>query len=581
MEKIRNSIGKMIMLTTVAALFTLASCKDDDETPVFADPTITVTPSTASQLPGGKVTFSIAITAEAGAASVKLNDTEIKAYATETKADAFSYEYTVPAGATSGDLNFTVTDKQTTAKTATAKSTLTVGTPGKETVIVDAAITSNTTWSANKFYLLKGNIYVQASAELTIEPGTIVLGDKVTKGALIVSRGAKIHAKGTSAAPIIFTSSAPKGFRNYGDWGGVVILGNEANNQSVNQTIEGISAATGDNGKYGGTSTTDDSGEFYYVRIEFGGIALSTDNELNGLTLGSVGKESEIHHIQVSYSGDDSFEWFGGTVNHEYLVAYRGFDDDLDVDFGYSGNVQYAAVFRDPNFADKSGSNAFESDNDGSGSTNTPKTSAKFANVTWFGPHVYSKPRTGSSPGFAASIDKDAASDNYQFGGHIRRKTDIQIYNSAFVGSQLEGVHFDGTGSAAEFKGNYFGRTGISTSTAGTVKKETAPLNTAQLATFDADNFSTTSGATQTGAFDLSAVFAGMKYNQGTDNKWSNNLSIDTPGGLLASGSTLLTGAKTVPSGLTQKDYVGAFDATNNWMAGWTEFNPINKDYGN
>lgn len=112
------------------------------------------------------------------------------------------------------------------------------------------------------------------------------------------------------------------------------------------------------------------------------------------------------------------------------------------------------------------------------------------------------------------------------------------------------------------------------------MKKETAPINTAQLATFDADNFSTTSGATQTGAFDLSAVFAGMKYNQGTDNKWSNNLSIDTPGGLLASGSTLLTGAKTVPSGLTQKDYVGAFDATNKWMAGWTEFNPINKDYG-
>jgi hypothetical protein len=444
---------------------------------------------------------------------------------------------------------------------------------------VDATITANTTWSASKFYLLKGNIYVQAPAELTIEPGTIVLGDKVTKGALIISRGAKIHAKGTAAAPIIFTSSAPKGFRNYGDWGGVVILGNEANNQSVNQTIEGISAATGDNGKYGGTSTTDDSGELYYARIEFGGIALSTDNELNGLTLGSVGKESEIHHIQVSFSGDDSFEWFGGTVNSEYLVAYRGFDDDFDTDFGFTGNVQYGAIFRDPNFADKSGSNAFESDNDGSSTSNTPKTAPKFANVTWFGPHVYSKPRTGSSPGFAVTIDKDAASDNFQFGGHIRRKTDIQIYNSALVGSQLEGVHFDNTGSAAIFKGNYFGRTGLSTTSAGTVKKETTPAN--DLANFAADNFNTTSGTTQTTAFDLSAVFVGMKYNQGTDSKWSNNLSIDTPSGLLAVGSSLLTGAATVPSGLTQQTYIGAFDATTNWMTGWTEFNPINKDYGN
>lgn len=579
MEKIRNSIGKMIMLTTVAALFTLASCKDDDETPVFADPTITITPSTASQLPGGKVTFSIAITAEAGAASVKLNDTEIKAYATETKADAFIYEYTVPAAATSGDLNFTVTDKQETPKTATAKSVFTVGTPGKETVIVDATITANTTWSASKFYLLKGNIYVQSPAELTIEPGTIIFGDKVTKGALIISRGAKIHAKGTAAAPIIFTSSAPKGFRNYGDWGGVVILGNEANNQSLNQTIEGISAATGDNGKYGGASTTDDSGELYYARIEFGGIALSTDNELNGLTLGSVGKESEIHHIQVSFSGDDSFEWFGGTVNSEYLVAYRGFDDDFDTDFGFTGNVQYGAIFRDPNFADKSGSNAFESDNDGSSTSNAPKTAPKFANVTWFGPHVYSRPRTGSSPGFAVTIDKDAASDNFQFGGHIRRKTDIQIYNSALVGSQLEGVHFDNTGSAAIFKGNYFGRTGLSTTSAGTVKKETTPAN--DLTNFATDNFNTTSGTTQTTAFDLSAVFVGMKYNQGTDSKWSNNLSIDTPSGMLAVGSSLLTGAATVPSGLTQQTYIGAFDATTNWMTGWTEFNPINKDYGN
>ncbi len=586
MEKMKNSITRMIMLTTVAAMFTLASCKKDEDPapdPVFADPTITVTPSTASQLPGGKVTYSIAITAEAGAASVKLGTTDIKSYTTETKADAFTYEYTVPAGATSGALTFTVTDKQTTAKTATATSTLTVGTPGKETVIVEAVITTNTTWSANKFYLLKGNIYVQSPAELTIEAGTIVLGDKVTKGALIVSRGAKIHAKGTPAAPIIFTSSAPKGFRNYGDWGGVVILGNEANNQSVNQTIEGISAATGDNGKYGGTSITDDSGEFYYVRIEFGGIALSTDNELNGLTLGSVGKESEIHHVQVSYSGDDSFEWFGGTVNSEYLVAYRGFDDDFDTDFGFTGNVQYGAIFRDPNFADKSGSNAFESDNDGGGSTNPPKTAPKFANVTWFGPHVYSKPRTNGAAGaYTVAIDKDAASDNFQFGGHIRRKTDLQIYNSAFVGSQLEGVHFDKTGGAAVFIGNYFGRTGISTTTAGTVKKETATNdNATALLSFSADNFNTTDGTPQTTAFDLSAVFAGMKYNGDVNTKFSNNLSIDTPSALLASGSTLLTGAKTVPSGLTQKDYVGAFDATTNWMTGWTEFNPINKDYGN
>src|SRR3954470_17732778 len=149
-------------------------------------------------------------------------------------------------------------------------------------------ITTNTTWTADKKYLLKGNIYVQAPAELTIEAGTVIMGDKVTKGALIVSRGAKIHAVGTATKPIIFTSSAPASFRNYGDWGGVVLLGKAQNNQSASQAIEGISAPTGDNGLYGGDGSTDNdnSGEMQYVRIEFAGIALSTDNELNGLTFG-------------------------------------------------------------------------------------------------------------------------------------------------------------------------------------------------------------------------------------------------------------------------------------------------------
>ena len=82
-------------------------------------------------------------------------------------------------------------------------------------VEISATITENTTWTADKKYLLIGNIYVQAPAELTIEAGTVIFGDKVTKGALIVSRGAKIHAVGTATKPIIFTSNGPKTFRNY------------------------------------------------------------------------------------------------------------------------------------------------------------------------------------------------------------------------------------------------------------------------------------------------------------------------------------------------------------------------------
>src|SRR4030095_6414885 len=173
------------------------------------------------------------------------------------------------------------------------------------------------------------------------------------------------------------------------DWGGVVILGKAANNQSASQAIEGISAPSGDNGLYGGTTDDDNSGEFQYVRIEFAGIALSTDNELNGLTMGSVGSATKIDHVQVSYSGDDSFEWFGGKVNTSHLIAYRGWDDDFDTDFGYTGFNQFLVSYRDPNVADKSGSNGFESDNDAQGDTKTPQTAATFANVTFFGPFMY------------------------------------------------------------------------------------------------------------------------------------------------------------------------------------------------
>lgn len=549
MKKIKSNIVKMLMLATVAAVFTLSSCKDD-ENPVFEAPVITVTPSTATQAPGAKVTYSVAIVAPAGAASVMLGDTEIKSYSTDTKADAFTYDYTVPAGATSGTITFTVTDKQTPAKTGTAEVTLTVG---KETVIVDVTITANTTWVASKYYLLKGNVYVQSGAELTIEAGTIIFGDKVTKGALIISRGAKIHAKGTEAAPIVFTSYAPKGFRGYGDWGGVVILGKAVNNQSTDQTIEGISAASGDNGKYGGTADDDNSGEFYYARIEFAGIALSTDNELNGLTMGSVGSATQIHHIQVSYSGDDSYEWFGGTVNTQYLVAYRGWDDEFDTDFGYRGNNQFLASFRDPNIADKSGSNGFESDNDGSGSTKTPLTAPKFSNVTIYGPYVFANLSGGN-------LSTNNASANYQNGGHLRRRTAIQIYNSAIVGwGRNNGVFFDKTDASAIFKGNYFGRT-------------VGALKTLDNANGYSDaNFATDNAAIEAtqSTVDLSTTFAGM----------IGAMNLATPNGLLSAASPLLTGAANVPAGLTQTQYIGAFDATTNWMAGWTNFDPINTEY--
>ena len=88
-----------------------------------------------------------------------------------------------------------------------------------------------------------------------------------------------------------------------------------------------------------------------------------------------------IDHVQVSYSNDDSFEWFGGTVNCKYLVAYKGWDDDFDTENGFSGKVQYGLSLRDSKIADTSQINGFESDNCADGATVDPRTKATFSNI--------------------------------------------------------------------------------------------------------------------------------------------------------------------------------------------------------
>ncbi|MBM3930407.1 MAG: T9SS C-terminal target domain-containing protein, partial [Sphingomonadales bacterium] len=109
---------------------------------------------------------------------------------------------------------------------------LTVGTlfpslmQAQSVIQVTADITTNTTWTRNNIYVLNGYRYIKDGATLTIEPGTIIKGDKASKATLIVSKTGKIFANGTATEPIVFTSNQPAGQRTYGDWGGIVMLGN-------------------------------------------------------------------------------------------------------------------------------------------------------------------------------------------------------------------------------------------------------------------------------------------------------------------------------------------------------------------
>jgi hypothetical protein len=300
--------------------------------------------------------------------------------------------------------------------------------PTTTVTIPNGNITTNTTWTKNNVYLLNGWVYVKDGATLTIEAGTIIRAEKdVNGGALIIEKGAKLIANGTVTEPIVFTSNKAIGSRNKGDWGGIIICGKAVTNK-VSAAIEGGVGST-----YGGSDDTDNSGSLKYMRIEYSGIAFSTDNEINGLTMGAVGSGTTIDYIQVSYNGDDSFEWFGGTVNAKHLIAYRGFDDDFDTDAGYRGMVQFAVSLRDPALFDVSESNSFESDNDKNNpTTKLPLTAPVFSNVSSFGPKEF----------LSTSVDP-----LYQNAMHLRRGTNIKIFNSVFAGWP-NGLKIDGTASA-------------------------------------------------------------------------------------------------------------------------------------
>lgn len=298
------------------------------------------------------------------------------------------------------------------------------------TTTVSSDITSNSTWTTGTVVLLSGKIFVKNGATLTIQPGVIIRGEQSTQGTLIITKGSKIMAQGTATNPIVFTSDQAEGMRAEGDWGGLVILGNAVNNQPGGvANIEGLTVST--DTEYGGTNDSDNSGVLSFVRIEFPGIPFQPNKEINGLTLGSVGSGTTIDHIQVSFSGDDSFEWFGGTVDAKYIIAFRGLDDDFDTDFGFRGRVQFALAVRDNILSDAAGdSNCFESDNDATGSNATPKTQPIFSNVTIVGPK---RDGTATLP----------AGEKFEKSFRIRRNSGISIHNSLSTGWE-KGVSIEG-----------------------------------------------------------------------------------------------------------------------------------------
>src|SRR5215212_7688204 len=314
------------------------------------------------------------------------------------------------------------------------------GTSG-QTITLSGRINADTTLHKQNTYILKGLVYMAGNHTMTIEEGTVIKGSYSGSdvAALIVTRGSKIMAQGTADNPIVFTSASPN--PQSGDWGGIILCGKAPINTSFNgvnglyQVEGGVDNAQGDGLAGSGDAiaptpvSNDNSGVLSYMRIEYAGYAFQPDKEINSLTMAAVGSGTTIDHIQVTYAKDDAYEWFGGTVNAKYIIAWKTQDDDFDTDNGFSGKVQYGLIIRDSVIADISTSEAFESDNKANGGTVTPKTSAIFSNITAIGPRA-----TLSNVG----------SNLFRAGAQIRRNSAISIFNSIILGWP-QGILIDAT----------------------------------------------------------------------------------------------------------------------------------------
>ncbi len=292
----------------------------------------------------------------------------------------------------------------------------------QDTTVVTGTLTADATWTSDKVWVLDGYVVVDNNVTLTIEAGTVVLaedGQTENASALIIERDAILIAEGTAEEPIIFSSiqddvNDPDDFLDkeaQGLWGGIIMCGdapaNTANNGS--EQIEGIPSSLPANvATFGGNEPEDSSGVMRYVSIRHTGVALASNDEIQGLSLAGVGNRTVLEYIESYASADDGIEIFGGTVNMKYVSIFAADDDGLDYDQGWTGNIQYLFVMQ-------------ASDNGGSGGewdgADSPEDGTPFSNST-----IYNMTMIGNAP----------AGDNNLLANY-RANGGGKVYNSVMI----------------------------------------------------------------------------------------------------------------------------------------------------
>ena len=485
---------------------------------------------------------------------------------------------------------------------------------GAAEIFVNANISTSTTWTADNVYRLVGQIYVLPGATLTIEPGTLIASRPQDGGSLAVTRGARINAVGTQASPIIFTSTNDvatwtKGNPKTGtwrgvcnEWGNLTVMGRgyisenviAANTAAPNASNIGImegllgGSATDPNTVYGGGNDEDDSGSLAYVSFRYGGKVIGLNNELNGLSLGGVGRETTINNMEIMNNIDDGIEIWGGTVNLNYVSIWNIGDDSLDIDQGWRGKAQFGLIVQgySGNASQGSGTGDNILEIDGAEKSDAqPVTTGVVYNLTCIG-------QTGSTGGDTAVEFRDNAN--------------LQVRNSIFmdVGEQVfRNINTDGeaTGGQTGYGHNgtlsYAARWTTPYNTYSSVNAFANPASAYQaqvdgnlIDVRDCVFYNNLNASAYTEANTYGVFTSGNNVNAGTSaaNPTAMPIAAITKGTAVNPNGSLIirpvtsidpraanaavTSVGSAPNDgfFEQAQFRGAFSSTGNWLCGWT-----------
>lgn len=420
-------------------------------------------------------------------------------------------------------------------------------------------ISSNTTLNQTCYHLT-GCVNVTSGHTLTINAGTKVFA--ASGASLVIERGAYLIAQGTSSSPIVFTTDQAVSSRAPGYWKGITVAGNATDNQSgftLDRNCVNISC--------GGSNDLDSSGVLEYVQIHYAGGQATGEDEVNGLTLASVGSKTVLDHVQVAYSAQEGFAFLGGTVNGKYLVAYNNYGNDVKTDRGYRGLMQYGLLVRLDAAAHRSGlpfSNGIYSINDDAHSANSIKTAPVFSNFSIIGP---------------AYCGATGLSSDFKNGVLFADNTEARVYNSLIAGwptgffiqdlLTIQNANDNGTlffadnslyNNSTDYSNNpSWTGTGCEASMQDWMNIGNVSFNTCAM--LDNQSFS-----------------SGLGYSSSICNNYCSSAPTFTVSSSSMSSPDYSTYNDVQSSFFDAATYRGAIQSTD-WTSGWTEFCPQSVDY--